>query len=76
MTELMERKAFVTRWRKMLKLQAKLDERIVKGNGLTYKDLHKAMEYLRMELEDQANEVYEAYKKKNAVNRQRIEEGY
>ena len=40
------------------------------------KDLHKAMEYLRMELEDQANEVYEAYKKKNAVNRQRIEEGY
>ncbi len=39
MTELMERKAFVTRWRKMLKLQAKLDERIVKGNGLTYKDL-------------------------------------
>lgn len=39
-------------------------------------DLHKAMEYLRMELEDQANEVYEAYKKKNAVNRQRIEEGY
>ena len=40
------------------------------------KDLHKAMEYLRMELEDQANEVYEAYKKKNAVNRQRIEEEY
>lgn len=39
MTELMERKAFITRWRKMLKLQAKLDERIVMGNGLTYKDL-------------------------------------
>ena len=40
------------------------------------KDLHKAMEYLRMELEDQANEVYEAYKKKNAVNFQRQREGY
>lgn len=39
MTELMDRKAFITRWRKMLKLQAKLDERIVKGNGITYKDL-------------------------------------
>ncbi|WP_290450906.1 dUTP diphosphatase [Faecalibaculum rodentium] len=39
MTELMERKAFITRWRKMLKLQEKLDERIVMGNGLTYKDL-------------------------------------
>lgn len=28
MTELMDRKAFITRWRKMLKLQAKLDERL------------------------------------------------
>ncbi|WP_276905518.1 dUTP diphosphatase [Faecalibaculum rodentium] len=35
----MEKKEFVTKWRKMLKLQARLDERIVKGNGLTYQDI-------------------------------------
>ena len=52
MTELMERKAFITRWRKMLKLQAKLDERIVKGNGLTYKDLLYGNRYVSAILDE------------------------
>ncbi|WP_289501700.1 dUTP diphosphatase, partial [Faecalibaculum rodentium] len=52
MTELMERKAFVTRWRKMLKLQAKLDERIVQGNGITYKDLLEGNRYVSAILDE------------------------
>ena len=52
MTELMERKAFITRWRKMLKLQQKLDERIVQGNGITYKDLLEGNWYVSAVLDE------------------------
>ncbi len=49
---MMERKAFVTRWRKMLKLQQKLDERIVQGNGITYKDLLEGNWYVSAILDE------------------------
>lgn len=80
---MMERKAFITRWRKMLKLQARLDERIVKGNGLTYKDLLYGNRYVSAILDEigELNHELKAdwcwWKKTQApVNREKVLEEF